>query len=109
MQRRVRTHVHLQKVLDAMAAELVDANSHFTLLVDLGKVQRRYWREFSQSPVFWSLTMRAHQDAVLLRLCKAYSQDLDSVNLRTFLQTVSANQHFFDPDHFKERRIGFTS
>jgi hypothetical protein len=103
MQRKVRTHDQLQKVLDAMATELVNANFHFTLLIDLGKLQKRYSREFAQSPAFWWLTMRAHQDAVLLRLCKAYSQDLDSVNLRTFLQTVSANGHFFDATFFKQR------
>jgi hypothetical protein len=103
MLKKIRTHDQLHKVFNAMAAELVEANCHFTLLVDLTKMHKRYWREFSQSPAFWHLTRRAHQDAVVLRLCKAYSQDLDSVNLRTFLKTIEANRQFFDADHFRER------
>lgn len=103
MQQEIRSHDQLGKVLNAMVVELVDANIHFTLLADLAKARRRYWREFGLSHAFWSLTMRAHQDATLVRLCKTYSQDQRSVNLRTFLETVAANLHFFDADRFRER------
>jgi HEPN superfamily AbiU2-like protein len=49
-----------------------------------------YAVEFRQSWTFWFLTLGAHLDAVLHRLCKAYDQygsGNPTVNLRNLLDT----------------------
>jgi hypothetical protein len=76
------------------------------LFKDLLAARPEYSREFNLSRTFWSLTLRAHLDAVILRLCKAYDQyrrGKPSLNLCNLLDTIEANLHLFDEPNFRER------
>jgi hypothetical protein len=106
MQIAVRGSEEFHRLLLALADELVDARIHFNLHQNLTAAMPEYAREFNQSWTFWSLTLSAHMDAVLLRLCKAYDQyggNNPSLNLRSFLDTIQANLHLFDEPNFRER------
>jgi len=95
-----------KRLLEALVHELLDAREHFHLHQGLAAASSEYAVEFNQAAGFWSLTMTAHIDATLIRVCKAY--DLydggkPSLNLRNFLETIQANLEFFDEPNFRER------
>jgi hypothetical protein len=60
-------------------------------------------RELNQSPAFLSLTMSAHREVALLRLGRLFDQQKGALSLPSLVDTIAANQHFFDVDRFKER------
>lgn len=94
-----------KRLLEALVYELIDAQEHFYVHQGLAAAVSEYGAELNQSGAFWNLTMRAHLDAVLMRLCKAYdlSDGKPGLNLRNFLETIEANLHFFDEPNFRER------
>lgn len=94
-----------RQLLDALWSELVDANFHFSLHQNLLKATPDYWMVFKESNTFWTLTLSAHLDAVVLRLCKAYDRydSKPNLNLRSLLETIKDNLHLFDKLSFRER------
>ena len=105
MQISVSDSAEFKRLLEALADELIDARDHFRLHQDLDAAIPEYQAEFNQSAAFWTLTMSAHMDATLLRLCKAYDlyEGKPNLNLRNFLETIAANLHLFDEPNFRER------
>jgi RHS repeat-associated protein len=101
----IRDPAEFKRLLEALAGELIDARDHFRLHQSLAAAIPDYQVEFNQSAGFWTLTLNAHMDAVLLRLCKVYdlSKDKPNLNLRNFLDTIEANLHLFDEPNFRER------
>ena len=93
-----------QRLLNAVALELVDANIAFRMHSDLiaayeadrGEAMRQAW-------TFWSLTIQAHIDSAVFRLCRIYDQDRRNLGLRGFLDTIKANQHLFSREQFAVR------
>lgn len=94
-----------KRLLDALANELLDAKFHFTMHQNLQAATPDYWMVFNQSNTFWTLTLSAHMDAVILRLCKAYDRydSQPTLNLRSLLETIKDNLHLFDEPNFRER------
>jgi len=94
-----------KRLLEALIDELMDAQAHFKLHQDLEAATADYGAEFNQSPVFWTMTLEAHMDATLHRLCKAYDlyEGKPNLNLKNFLKTIEANLSLFDEANFRER------
>ena len=103
MQIRIRSAKEFHTLLEALIAELNQGQDHFTLMRDLDAAHKDFAREFNQTQTFWYLTRRAHIDATLVRLCKAYDQHSKSLNLRNLLDTIAANMHHFDEAEFRDR------
>lgn len=103
MEIKIKSADELNKLLDALALEIVDANIYHRLYSDLVNSRKDYAREFSQSNTFWSLTFDAIHDARMIRLCRVFGQELNSLNLFNLLETIKANIHFFDKAHFRQR------
>jgi hypothetical protein len=101
----IKDSAEFKRLLSALVDELIDAHDHFKLHQDLDAAIPDYQVEFNQSAAFWTLTLSAHMDATLLRLCKVYDlyKDQPSLNLRNFLETIQANLHLFDEPNFRER------
>ena len=62
-----------------------------------------YTMEFQQSNTFWNFTLDALQDAAMIHLCRVFDQVTTSLNLFNLLETIKANLHFFEDNHFRER------
>jgi len=105
MEINVSDSAEFKRLLEALVDELIDARDHFRLHQNLDAAIPEYGVEFNQSPAFWTMTLSAHMDATLIRLCKAYdlSEGNPNLNLRNFLETIEANLHFFDEPNFRER------
>jgi len=102
----IRNSGEFHRLLFGLVDELVEAAMHHSLYRNLRAAIPEYSREFSQSPAFWSLTLQAHADAVLTRLCKAYDQHgsgKPSLNLYNLLDTIQANLHLFDEPSIRQR------
>jgi hypothetical protein len=104
---KLKSAEEFRRLLTTLLDDLVDARFHFKLHQNLDKAIEEYGLEFSQSPTFWNLTRRAHIDAVLLRLCRAYdTYPHSALNLRNFLDTIQANLSVFDEPNFRQRLKG---
>jgi hypothetical protein len=107
MKLKLKSSEEFRRLLTALLDDLVDARFHFTLHQNLSKVGEEYAMEIAQSPTFWGLTLSAHMDAVMLRLCRAYdTYEHTALNLRNLLDTVRANLSIFDEPNFRERLKG---
>ncbi len=106
MQIAIRNAAEFHKLLTVLIGELTQAHDHFRLVRDLDGAHAEFARAFNESQTFWHLTRRAHIDATLQRLCKAYDQHKASLNLRNLLDTIDANQHLFDEAGFRDRLKG---
>ena len=100
---KIQSGEELNKLLDALAKDIVDANIFFRLITGLSASIKDYPTEFAQSNTFWSLTMQALKEAYLTRLCRVFEQNCDTLNLYNLLDTIKANLHFFEEPHFRER------
>jgi hypothetical protein len=103
----VRDSTEFQRVLKTIALELVDANiafqMHSSLIAayesDSGDAMRQAW-------TFWSLTIQAHLDSAVFRLCRIYDQDDRNLGLRGFIHTIQSNPHLFTKEQFAARIAG---
>lgn len=103
MEIKIKSADELNKLLDALEFEIVDANIYHRLYSDLVNSRKDYAREFSQSNTFWSFTFDALHDARMIRLCRVFDQESNSLNLFNLLETIKANTHFFGKEHFRQR------
>lgn len=104
---QVRDSAEFQRLLHTLALELVDANISFKLHTNLiaayesdrGEAMRQAW-------TFWSLTIQAHVDSAILRLCRIYDQDDKNLGLRGFMHTIQSNPQLFSKEQFAARVEG---
>jgi hypothetical protein len=103
MEIKIQTSEELNRLLEALATEIINANSYHRLFHGLLNSRAAHQREFQQSNTFWYLTEEALQEARLISLCRVYDQNSASLNLFNLLDTIKANFHFFSEHHFRER------
>lgn len=99
---KIKNDTELGRLINSLADELVTAAIHFKLFKDLQK--NEYSREYSQSPAFWQYTFKAHLDSVLFCLCRVYDKHSKALSLYNLLDTIKANVHFFNKEHFINRK-----
>src|ERR1700722_19490931 len=106
MEIKIQTSEELNRLLEALATEIINANSYHRLFFDLHEARLTHKREFQQSNTFWYLTLEALQTARLINLCRIYDQNSVTLNLVNLLHTIKANLHFFSEPDFRERMKG---
>ncbi len=87
----------------AKAKDIVDANIYYRLFSGLINSTSEYSDEINQSNTFWWLSLQAIKEAYLIRLCRIFEQNSNSLNLVNLLDTIQANRRFFEEPHFRER------
>ena len=60
-------------------------------------------REIQNSPIFWQFTMKAHIEAAVFRLCRAYDTNEKALHLSGFLENVARSANVFCVSEFKSR------
>ena len=60
--------LEFERLLDRLALDIQDAAVFRKLDSDINSMITEFWREFSQSQTFWSLTRQAHVETTLQRL-----------------------------------------
>ncbi len=107
MELKFKSAEEFRCLLTAQLDDLVDARFHFSVHQNLAKATEDYATELNQSPTFWRLTLDAHMDAVLVRLCRAYdTYKKTALNLPNLLYTIQAHSNIFDEPNFRQRLKG---
>src|SRR5579864_7598414 len=107
MKLKLKSAEEFRRLLTALLDDLVDARFHFALHQNLSKAGVEYAQEIAQSPTFWGLTLSAHMDAVLIRICRAYdTHKRDALSLQNLLETIKAHLNIFDKPNFRVRLKG---
>jgi hypothetical protein len=99
----IKSADELNKLLDALAKDIVNANIYYKLYIGLTNSIPDYSDEANLSNTFWSLALDAIREAFLLRLCRIFEQNSRSLNLVNLLDTIKTNLHYFQEPHFRER------
>jgi hypothetical protein len=102
----IKSGEDLDKLLDVLAKDIVDANIYFQLFIGLLTSIEEYRKEIGQSNTFWNLAMQAIKEAYLFRLCRIFDQHDKTLNLVNLLDTIKSNLHYFEEPHFRERLKG---
>jgi hypothetical protein len=104
---KVRDSTEFRRLLHVLALELVDANIAFKIHTNLiAAYQSESGDAMRQAWTFWSLTIQAHLDSAVLRLCRIYDQNAKNLGLRGFMHTIQSNPHLFSKEQFAARMEG---
>ncbi len=103
MKNRKVTPKQLLEQIEKLRNELFVTDVQFQLFVELKKAAPNYKEEIRATPLFWDYTMRAHIDMVVLRLCRLYDPDSNTISLPNFVLTIEANCELFSKTAFIER------
>jgi len=103
MEIKIKSGDELNKLLDALAFEIADANIYHKLYTDIVDSISDNARLFTQSNTFWSFTIGSLYDARMIRLCRVFDQESKTLNLFNLLETIKANVQLFDQKHFRQR------
>jgi hypothetical protein len=93
----------IDRKLDAVTKELVNANLHYQLFLDINESFKDYKVVINQSPIFWGLTRQAIFDSAILGLCRVYDDGPKTNGLPNVLQIIENHPETFDEEHFKNR------
>src|SRR6478672_3330878 len=85
---RVKTRGQFNLFLDHLVTETHRAWDHWSLWGRLDAAIADYTVEMNQTPQFWNLTLRAHQDIVILRLGRLFDPTEGALSLCQVLQTI---------------------
>jgi len=100
---RVADAVGFKRLLEGLAEDIVYANIHWRLFQDLRNAITNQPLVWNQSRTFWYLTLRAHIDVTVVRLCRAYDQEKSSLHLLSWLKTIRKNIELFSKAEFERR------
>ncbi|MGC2239056.1 MAG: hypothetical protein WA584_23075 [Pyrinomonadaceae bacterium] len=103
MQLKIKNSEEFEKLLKALAWELVEANIFFKLYLDIKATTVEYTREFNESNTFWFLTLTSLLDTTLLRLCRVYDGNENANCLPNLLDIIKTNLDIFDEKNFRNR------
>ena len=84
-----------ERLLDRLAADIIDAAVFRKLRVDLNALFEDYWLEFNQSQTFWSLSFNAYARLVLYRLGRVYVSQKGALSLAAWMEAIRTNPQLF--------------
>ena len=100
---KIRTSQDLDKILQGVANELVQANVLYQLYLDLNEAFAGYIREVNESPAFWGQTRNSIFEAAMIRLCRVYDRGEKSNGIPSVLKEIHHNLHYFESHEFRQR------
>jgi hypothetical protein len=103
---KIKDSSEFNRLLEALSRDIVDSNIHIRLYKDLSNALKANSLVYAQSPTFWSLTLEAHWQTCIYRLCRVYDQENNSLHLKNWLLKIKENLHLFDEVEFRTRLSG---
>jgi hypothetical protein len=73
---------------NVLANQLLMANLHLFYFMRLDEARADYYSAFVKSHYFWEYTKRAHLQATILQLGKAFDKDRGSIQMHRFLSEI---------------------
>ena len=84
-----------ERLLDRLAADIIDAAVFRKLRADLNALFEEYWLEFNESQTFWSLSFQAYAEVVLYRLGRVYVSQKGALSLAAWMEAIRTNPQLF--------------
>lgn len=75
--------------------ESIEANSYYSIIKQYGENYKKYNYEIRCSAAFYSITYKALQEALFMKLSKLYDTHSDAINIRYLLKECKDNIHLF--------------
>jgi hypothetical protein len=88
---RIRSRDEFDWLIEHMTHEAYRARDNWDFWGAIEKAFDEYSIELNETPAFWELTRRAHQDAFVLRLGRLYDPHATATSLGNLLQTMKEN------------------
>ena len=88
---RIKSRDEFEWLIEHLTHEAFRVRDHWEVWGALDRSLDRYWEELNQTPNFWELTRRAHQDIVVLRLGRLFDPHAAAISLGSLLQTMKEN------------------
>ena len=88
---RLKSRDEFDWMIEHMTHEAYRARDNWDFWGAMEKAFEEYWIELNETPAFWEMTRRAHQDAVALRLGRLYDPHATATSLGNLLQTIKEN------------------
>jgi hypothetical protein len=88
---RIKSRNEFDWLFEHMTHEAYRARDNWDFWGAMETAFAEYSVELNQTPAFWELTRRAHQDAVILRLGRLYDPHATAISLGNLLQTIKEN------------------
>jgi hypothetical protein len=85
---RIKSKEQFDWLIDHLVTETNRASDHWHLCRGLDAACGEYLKEIETTPVFWELTIRAHQDSVVLRLARLFDPAATALSIVNFLETI---------------------
>ena len=98
------TESEFVKLTETLAAEIQRTNIDYRLYRDLSDACTSHAIVVQQSRVFWPMTLDAHLNSAVLRLCRIYDTHKSSFNLRKWLMLIKRNPAWFSESAFEARK-----
>jgi len=99
---RIKSRDEFDSLIEHLTHEAYRARDNWEFWGAFEKACDEFPTELNQTPAFWELTRRAHQDVLALRLGRLYDPHATAASLGNLLQTMKDNiQHpggFFPPE-----------
>jgi hypothetical protein len=99
----IKNSQDFEKLLDALASDIVMANIYFNHHRSLKLAANDYLKEFNESVTFWNILFQSLLDATMYRLCRIYDAHKKSNSLPNLLDTIHENLYIFDESDFRVR------
>ena len=103
MRRQAFTSDEFRLLIAGLGNDISQAAIHYRLYQGLLEALRDYGRAMREHWTFWSLTIVAHRDAAIFRLCRVYDQEESALGLPNWLEAIRVNAHLFDEKAFRDR------
>jgi hypothetical protein len=85
---RIKSRNEFDWLIEHMTHEAYRARDNWDFWGAMERAFDEYSIELNQTPAFWELTRRAHQDSVALRLGRLYDPHATATSLGNLLQTI---------------------
>jgi AbiU2 len=89
--------------ISALSNDVVNANIHWRMRCDLIDSLQKHPLVGAQSNTFWHYTLKAHETAAIIHLCRVFEKRQDTLNLLEWLKTIQKNINLFETTEFKKR------
>jgi hypothetical protein len=83
------------RLLDRLAADIIDAAVFRHLRADLNAILDDYRREFNESNTFWYLSFQAYTEVMLNRLGRVYVSHKGALSLSAWLEAIRSTPQLF--------------
>ena len=88
---------------DLLMDDIVAANVYNKLVNDLLQDLQINKCVYTESQTFWTLTIKSLKDSRMIRLCRIFDNEKNSISFPNMLDAIKEHKHFYSSENFRNR------